>query len=120
LYLTSRLPQIWKNFSRKSVEGLSMFLFIFAFFGNIFYVASILSSPKLSLPPPASTELIRETIPYLLGSSGTLVFDITIVAQSFIYRPRAHHHRGRQRVARTQSRMLGEEETGLLSGDALH
>lgn len=45
LYLTSRLPQIWKNWSRKSCEGLSVLLFLFAFMGNITYVASILINP---------------------------------------------------------------------------
>lgn len=44
-YLTSRMPQIWKNFRRRSVEGLSILLFVAAFHGNLFYVASILSSP---------------------------------------------------------------------------
>ena len=79
LYLTSRLPQIWKNvshlyilcstpaeviqFTRKSVEGLSMSLFVFAFLGNVFYVASILTSPNVHQPPPASTAFIRESIP---------------------------------------------------------
>ena len=60
LYLTSRLPQIWKNvsslsmvggvnsgcllmmqFKRRSVEGLSILLFVFAFLGNSLYVTSI-------------------------------------------------------------------------------
>jgi len=108
LYLTSRLPQIWKNYARKSVEGLSMYLFVFAFLGNVFYVSSILSSPKNFLPPPLSTQFIRESIPYLLGSGGTLMFDITIIGQSFCYRPRPRRH----------SRILDEEETGLLSGDS--
>ncbi|KAJ7449922.1 PQ loop repeat-domain-containing protein [Mycena latifolia] len=101
LYLTSRLPQIWKNFVRKSVEGLSMFLFIFAFLGNSFYVASILTSDVF---------ILRESLPYLLGSGGTLLFDVTIVSQSVIYRrPRRH---GRSRTSL-------EEESGLMSGDAL-
>lgn len=112
LYLTSRLPQIWKNFVRKSVEGLSMYLFVFAFLGNTFYVASILFSPKTFLPPPESTAFLRESIPYLLGSAGTLMFDVTIVMQSFIYRPRSRRH------ILTHSR-LTEEETGLLSEDTL-
>lgn len=51
-------------------------------------------------------------IRYLLGSGGTLMFDITIVGQSFCYRPR---HRRR---LYTHSRAL-EEEAGLLSADAL-
>ncbi|KAG5727988.1 hypothetical protein E4T56_gene19336 [Termitomyces sp. T112] len=94
LYLTSRLPQIWKNYVRKSVEGLSMYLFVFAFLGNSFYVASILTSPDWT------PELLRESIPYLLGSGGTLMFDVVIVSQSLLYR-------GRRR-RRT------EEEEGLL------
>lgn len=109
LYLTSRLPQIWKNFIRKSVEGLSVYLFIFAFLGNLFYVASILTSPKLGLPEAEATAFIKESIPYLLGSGGTLMFDITIVTQTFLYRPKAH---GRGRRA---SRSITEEEEGLLS-----
>ena len=44
---------------------------------------------------------------YLLGSGGTLMFDITIMGQSFCYRPRLRRHR-----------ILDEEETGLLSGDS--
>ncbi|KAL4247291.1 Lysosomal/Vacuolar Amino Acid Transporter 1 [Abortiporus biennis] len=113
LYLTSRLPQIWKNFVRKSVEGLSMYLFVFAFLGNFFYVASILTSPKLDLPPHEASAFIRESIPYLLGSGGTLMFDVTIVTQSFIYRPKHHNTRGRR-----ASRTLNEEEAGLLSAGA--
>ena len=46
-------------------------------------------------------------IRYLLGSGGTLMFDITIIGQSFCYRPRPRRHR-----------ILSEEETGLLSGDS--
>ncbi|KAF5380890.1 hypothetical protein D9615_004025 [Tricholomella constricta] len=112
LYLTSRLPQIWKNFVRKSVEGLSMYLFVFAFLGNVFYVASILSSPNMQLPPPQSAAFINESIPYLLGSAGTLLFDVTIVGQSFIYRPRHRRHS-------TVYSRIEEEETGLLTGDSV-
>ncbi|KAJ3930408.1 MAG: PQ loop repeat-domain-containing protein [Lentinula lateritia] len=112
LYLTSRLPQIWKNYVRKSVEGLSMYLFIFAFLGNTFYVASILTSSEVYQPAPRSTDFIKESIPYLLGSGGTLVFDLTIVTQSFIYRSKPRRHRSR-------SRTTAEEESGLLAGDIL-
>lgn len=83
LYLTSRLPQIWKNVSlhfvsvgilsskrflqyvRKSVDGLSMYLFVFAFLGNFFYVCSILTSPEAHMPSPASTKFFKESIPYV-------------------------------------------------------
>ncbi|KAK0239973.1 CTLH/CRA C-terminal to lish motif domain-containing protein [Armillaria nabsnona] len=110
LYLTSRLPQIWKNYVRKSVQGLSMYLFVFAFLGNCFYVASIATSPNARLPPPASTDFIKESIPYLLGSGGTLLFDITIVMQSFIYAPKSR---------RRSSSVSIEEDRRLLDGDTL-
>ncbi|KAF7338208.1 Lysosomal amino acid transporter 1 [Mycena venus] len=113
LYLTSRLPQIWKNYVRKSVEGLSMYLFIFAFLGNSFYVASILTSERVFQPPPASNEFLRESLPYLLGSGGTLMFDVTIVGQSWIYRPRPRRH------GRSRTHGMAEEEGGLMAGDVL-
>lgn len=106
-----------------------MSLFIFAFLGNFFYVASILSSPNMSAPEPKASAFLRESIPYvhflyphdtehpprcryLLGSGGTLMFDVTIVTQSFLYRPKAGA-RGR-RISRT----MAEEEEGLLSAGA--
>jgi len=88
-----------------------MYLFVFAFLGNVFYVASILSSPKMKVPGE-NAAFLRESIPYLLGSAGTLMFDITIVAQSFIYRPKPRRlsilHSGRH-----------EEGSALLGSDAL-
>ncbi|KAI0302134.1 PQ loop repeat-domain-containing protein [Russula brevipes] len=113
LYLTSRLPQIWKNFVRKSVEGLSMYLFVFAFLGNFFYVLSILSSPNMRGPLTESSSYLTESMPYLLGSGGTLMFDVAIVTQSFIYRPPS-----RTRASRSFSREVTvAEEEGLLRAD---
>ncbi|KAI0636967.1 PQ loop repeat-domain-containing protein [Trametes polyzona] len=112
LYLTSRLPQIWKNYVRKSVEGLSIYLFIFAFLGNFFYVASILTSPNLQLPAEEAAAFMRESIPYLLGSGGTLMFDVTIVAQSLLYRAKPLIR------GRGLSRTYSEEEAGLLAATA--
>jgi hypothetical protein len=42
-----------------------MYLFVFAFLGNVFYVASILLSPNAHLPPPQSTAFLKESIPYV-------------------------------------------------------
>jgi len=115
LYLTSRLPQIWKNFVRKSVEGLSMYLFVFAFLGNFFYVISILSSPNMSGPLVESSKFLKESMPYLLGSGGTLMFDVAIVTQSFIYRPQSQG-RGSRAFSRE---VAAAEEEGLMGGDNL-
>ncbi|KAI0306481.1 PQ loop repeat-domain-containing protein [Multifurca ochricompacta] len=114
LYLTSRLPQIWKNFVRKSVEGLSMYLFVSAFLGNFFYVLSILSSPNMRGPLAESSAYLTESMPYLLGSGGTLMFDVTIVTQSFIYRPRPP---ARGRRTSLQEATAAEEESLMRADD---
>ncbi|PWN40981.1 hypothetical protein IE81DRAFT_198989 [Ceraceosorus guamensis] len=84
LYMTSRIPQIWTNFVRQSVEGLSMLLFVAAALGNTLYSISILVSP-LATGRGAKAYLI-ESLPFLLGSGGTLIFDAIIVAQSIAWR----------------------------------
>ncbi|CAE6414118.1 unnamed protein product [Rhizoctonia solani] len=116
LYLTSRMPQIWKNYTRQSVEGLSISLFVFAFMGNFFYVGSILTSARMFGTPAERLQYLKDTLPYLLGSAGTFVFDFAIVIQSFIYRGlrpvKFTRHEPRRRYS---SARAGEEER-LLSG----
>ncbi|KAJ9119676.1 hypothetical protein QFC22_003386 [Naganishia vaughanmartiniae] len=75
LYLTSRLPQIWKNYTRKSVEGLSILLFVFAFMGNATYVGSIMLNPgggEEHSGGPSGEErayYLLEALPYRPGSA---------------------------------------------------
>ncbi|KAH9808020.1 PQ loop repeat-domain-containing protein [Melampsora americana] len=121
LYLTSRLPQIWKNFCRKSVEGLSITLFVMAFLGNLTYVISVLSSPKVT----EQVGYLAESFPYLIGSGGTLCFDFTIFIQSKIYSlnrlPRRKRTRTISRSASRRRRTIDvgdldiEQQTALLS-----
>ncbi|CAG8648798.1 16298_t:CDS:2 [Acaulospora morrowiae] len=82
LYLSSRIPQIIKNHKRKSVEGLSIFMFIFAALGNLNYSLSIFINPRFS----RDDSYVRETIPYVLGAIGTLGFDLTIFVQWYRWR----------------------------------
>jgi solute carrier family 66 (lysosomal lysine-arginine transporter), member 1 len=42
-----------------------MYLFVFAFLGNTFYVASILLSEQSRAPPPESLAFLRESLPYV-------------------------------------------------------
>lgn len=79
LYLSSRLPQIYQNFRRRSVEGLSMALFFFAAMGNLTYVLSIFTNPH------ATRATMLEAVPYIIGSAGTLMFDATIFAQYALF-----------------------------------
>ncbi|KAG9324396.1 hypothetical protein KVV02_008600 [Mortierella alpina] len=79
LYLGSRVPQIYKNWRLRSCEGLSVLMFVFSLLGNTLFIASIfLSSTERSY-------LIRN-MPWWLGSAGTLVFDLIIFIQFFIYK----------------------------------
>ncbi|PWN54310.1 hypothetical protein IE53DRAFT_308543, partial [Violaceomyces palustris] len=86
LYMTSRLPQIWANYERRSVEGLSILLFLSAFLGNLTYTISVLANPLSS--GPSARDYIAESIPFLLGSGGTLIFDLTIMFQWWLWSAR--------------------------------
>lgn len=75
LYLVSRLSQIWKNYSRSSAEGLAISMFLCAIAANSFYGASILIR-SYTWPE------LRSSLPWLIGSLGTVALDLTIWAQS--------------------------------------
>ncbi|KAG0015078.1 hypothetical protein BGZ80_010062 [Entomortierella chlamydospora] len=83
-YLSSRMPQLWKNFKRKSVQGLSILMFFWAAMGNLTYSLSILNSAD-AVNPDTRQKFLREAVPYLLGSSGTLMFDVSIFGQWLYY-----------------------------------
>lgn len=79
LYLTARIPQIWKNYREQSCEGLSLLFFILSVMGNATYGAGILAH---------STEhnYVLKNIPWLLGSLGTMVEDGVVFWQFRLYR----------------------------------
>lgn len=85
VYVGSRLPQLHKNYLRKSVEGVSPVLFGSALMGNITYTLSILTSCAFLYDEDKLDFFWRE-LPYILGSSGTVVFDIAYFYQRHIYR----------------------------------
>ena len=86
LYMTSRIPQIWTNFKHRSVQGLSVLLFVLAFLANLLYSISVLANPKAAGPDQA--EYLSESIPFLLGSGGTLIFDMVIIIQFWMWHDR--------------------------------
>lgn len=98
LYLGSRMPQIYKNYTRHSTSGLSPSLFIAAFAGNFFYSASVVTNPLAwsSAPPwglhgwagPEGSDRlnwISLAAPFWLGTAGVLVLDATIGVQFLRY-----------------------------------
>lgn len=94
LYLGSRLPQLLLNYRRKSTEGVSLLFFLFACIGNLTYVLSIFAySPVCESTPCRPGEAARAywmyilvNLSWLLGSLGTLLLDMAIFVQFFLYR----------------------------------
>lgn len=85
VYMSSRCPQLYKNYKRKSVEGINPVLFGAALMGNITYTLSILTSCQFVFSD-GKTEFFMKELPYILGSSGTVIFDVLYFYQRYIYR----------------------------------
>lgn len=84
IYCCSRLPQLYHNYQRKSVEGVSPLLFTFALLGNLTYSLSIFYS---EVPSNLTyTQFLYNELPYLLGSLGTVLFDGIYFLQRELYR----------------------------------
>ena len=127
LYLGSRLPQIYKNFSRRSTQGLSPALFLAAFLGNFFYSASVMTNPLAwnSYPPhglhgwvgPDGSDMKTWralAAPFWLGAAGVLVLDATVGVQFLIFGEGVvkksvlvQDHEGRSRWRRVSGWMRG-------------
>ncbi|CAG7925517.1 unnamed protein product [Penicillium olsonii] len=106
LYLGSRLPQLLLNYRRKSTDGVSLLFFLFACIGNLTYVLSILAySPVCSGGSPEEImghhhhakcrpgeaaslygRYVLVNLSWLVGSAGTLLLDMAIFTQFFLYR----------------------------------
>jgi hypothetical protein len=100
LYLGSRIPQLLLNYKRKSTEGVSLLFFLFACIGNLAYVLSIFAySPvcegdsykKTGHCQPGEAgalywRYILVNLSWLIGSFGTLLQDLAIFTQFFLYK----------------------------------
>ncbi|KAL7990945.1 hypothetical protein Chor_014375 [Crotalus horridus] len=75
-YLGSRIPQLYKNFQRRSTDGTSYLLFALAMIGNGTYGLSLV------LKLPATQYLISlyfwHHLPWFIGSFGVLLLDIFV------------------------------------------
>lgn len=98
LYLGSRLPQLLKNYRRKSTAGLSPHLFLAAFCGNLAYSAALLTNPNAwsSMPPYGGSgwagpdgndrdAWIVAALPFFLGAAGVLGLDASMGVQFALY-----------------------------------
>lgn len=77
-YLCARIPQIWKNYKEKSCEGLALLFFLLSLTGNFTYGVSLVAYSQ-------DRDYLLKTIPWLLGSLGTIVEDCIIFVQFRLY-----------------------------------
>ncbi|KAJ3175718.1 PQ loop repeat-containing protein 2 [Geranomyces variabilis] len=80
MYFTSRIPQLFANHRAKSTEALSLAVFILTIVGNVSYCAGVLLRGV-----DVGAEFFATGLPFLVGSAGTLVFDLGILAQAWAY-----------------------------------
>lgn len=98
LYLGSRLPQLYKNWSRQSTAGLSPLLFFAAFCGNFFYSTSMITNPSAwnDFEPYGGYgwadgdgsrrwEWVARAAPFFLGAAGVLGLDAMMGVQFLMY-----------------------------------
>ncbi|TQS32108.1 hypothetical protein Golomagni_07586, partial [Golovinomyces magnicellulatus] len=78
LYLCARIPQIIKNYRDKSCDGLSLLFFLLSLTGNGTYGISLVTFSQ-------EKKYLLNTIPWLLGSVGTMVEDFIIFVQFQLY-----------------------------------
>ncbi|EFC49291.1 predicted protein [Naegleria gruberi] len=84
MYVGSRLPQIYWNFSRKSTDGLSPTYFSIGIFGNMCYLTSIW---LYSVQP----NYLLGRLPWLTESTINIFLDCLILSQYYYY---THFKRG--------------------------
>lgn len=78
-YIIGRFPQIYYNYKRKSVEGLSIYIYVFSICGNLCYVTSILSYS-------IESHNIIINLPWIFLTFFTGIFDIIVIYQSRKYK----------------------------------
>jgi hypothetical protein len=95
LYLGSRVPQLLLNYRRKSTEGVSLLFFLFACIGNLTYDMSIFAYSPICDDPdhcrPGEVSglywrYILVNLSWIAGSLGTLLLDMAIFVQFFMYK----------------------------------
>ena len=102
-YLGSRIPQILLNYRRRSTDGVSILFFLFACVGNLTFILSIFAYEPTCARLEGGAEAgkgdcetgewgrrygryVLANASWILGSAGTLLLDLVIFGQFWLYR----------------------------------
>ncbi|XP_077398278.1 lysosomal amino acid transporter 1 homolog [Festucalex cinctus] len=107
-YLSSRFPQLYKNFQRQSTEGTSYLLFVLAMMGNGTYGLSVIM--VLPTLKDSKHNFIIKHLAWLIGSLGVLVLDFFVTIQFVLYRKNNSAKRPATFAALEVEPLLCEEE----------
>jgi uncharacterized protein with PQ loop repeat len=78
IFIFSRIPQIYLNYTRKSVDGLNIYSLILVNIANIFFLTSILVN---LCDTQDYNFFILNNLQWILGSTVTILFDLIIFYQ---------------------------------------
>ncbi|KAJ2330766.1 hypothetical protein GGH92_009442 [Coemansia sp. RSA 2673] len=87
-YHLSRLPQLWHNHQRQSVEGLSLAMFAIIFIANGTYAFSL-----LALVPVSGPEFLHKSASYIYGPFGSMTLDLFVLLQFYTLSRRQKLHK---------------------------
>ncbi|CCF58555.1 hypothetical protein KAFR_0E04040 [Kazachstania africana CBS 2517] len=82
-YVCARIPQLVKNWQRKSTDGVSPFLFATTLACNLTYNASIFTNCKF-IECSDKFEFVYNEAPFIFGSLGTVLFDLVYFYQCYV------------------------------------
>ncbi|SMN19689.1 similar to Saccharomyces cerevisiae YDR352W YPQ2 Putative protein of unknown function [Maudiozyma saulgeensis] len=82
-YVGARIPQLIKNYRRKSTDGLSPLLFATTLLCNVTYCMSIFSSCRF-IDSTDKWGFFDNALPFIIGSAGTVVFDLIYFYQYYV------------------------------------
>lgn len=82
-YVGARIPQLWKNYKRKSTDGISPFLFGTTLLSNVTYNLNVLTSCGF-IGSADRRAFLLNALPFLLGASVTILFDLVYFYQHYV------------------------------------
>lgn len=82
-YISARIPQLWKNYQRRSTDGISPFLFLTTLLCNVTYNLNVLTSCEF-IDSPDRRAFLLNAMPFLLGAILTIFLDMIYFYQHYV------------------------------------